>query len=111
MISKVSKFYQSFLNRISQDQNSTTTDSIDQFFENNNYINGYGTLIYQMGNRGFYTLIDENDTVFILINAHEYHQTLKNRKRVQFCLQAYPQISNIYSNGITSRIIAIQLIE
>ncbi len=110
MINKVSQYYQSFLNRIVTDQDNHLNKGFLKYTVNDNIITGYGTLVYHMSNKSFYGIIDENNNKFLPVNATKYRYLLKNRNRVQFCLQIYPEVSNIYRWGETSRLIAIQLL-
>jgi len=110
MIRKVSQYYQSFLNRIIPDQDNLPRENFFKYSSDDFIITGYGTLVYHMSNKSFYGIIDENNNKFLPINATEYQHLLKNRKRVQFCLQVYPDVSNIYRWGKTSRLVAVQLL-
>ena len=111
MISKVSQYYQTFLNRIAPDQDNYPQENFFKHVSNGSIITGYGTFVYHMNNNSFYGIIDENNNKFLPINATEYQSLLKSRKRVQFCLQVYPEVSNIYRWGKTSRLIAVQLLQ
>ncbi len=110
MIDKVIEYYQAIIDRPSPPPNSPFEDQFLAYSDSDNFTVGYGILRYHIGNISFYGIVDENNNKFLPINTIQHQHSLINGKRVQFCLQTYPNISNIYRWGITSQLIAVQIL-
>ena len=108
MVSKVSQYYQSIINKLSATYND---DSFQEYAQINGLTTGFGTIIFNLEKNGFYGIIDDNNQRFYPINTNKIKHLLRDRKRVQFSLEPHPEVSNIYKWGISARIIAIQIID
>ena len=108
MASKVSKYYQSIINKLST---TTETDNFQEYAQISNLTTGFGTIVLNIEKHGFYGIIDDNNQKFFPINYDKIKHLLRDRKRIQFSLQAHPEISNIYRWGTSARIVAIQIID
>ena len=109
MIGKVAKYYQTLLNRLTSQQQDVFHYLSQHPIRGSNLIFGHGTAIYHMGDKSYYRIIDNNGNEYLPINSEAYQHILKNNSRVQFCLQIYPDVSNIQQWGKTSRIVALKI--
>jgi len=108
MASKVSQYYQSIINKFSS---SYANDNFQEYAQRGNLTTGFGTIVLNLEKQNFYGIIDDNNQRFLPVNADKIKHLLRDRKRIQFSLQAHPEIANIYRWGITARIVAIQIID
>jgi hypothetical protein len=110
MVSKVSQYYQSIINKLSTNPD-TTDDNFQEYAQINGLTTGFGTIVFNIDKNGFYGIIDDNHQKFFPINCNKIKHLLHDRKRVQFSLSPYPEVSNIYRWGTSARIVAIQIID
>lgn len=110
MIHKVASYYRSILNRFGTEPETHYEDLLSKYSRHKNFVTGFGTLIYNMEQRGFYGIIDDNNNLYLPINCSAFSHILKDRKRIQFSLNVYPEVSNIYRWGKTAKVIAIQIL-
>jgi len=108
MVSKVSQYYQSIINRLNANDN---VDSFQEYAQIGGLKTGFGTIVFNIEKNGFYGIVDDNNQKFFPINCDKIKHLLRDRKRVQFSLTPHPEISNIYRWGTSARIVAIQIID
>ena len=108
MVSKVSQYYQSIINRLS---NNDKIDNFQEYTRITGLTTGFGTIVYNTEKRGFYGIIDDSNQQYFPVNSEQIKHLLHDRKRIQFSLKPHPQVSNIYRWGISAKIIAIQIID
>ncbi len=108
MVTKVSKYYQSIISKLS---GNDEPDHFQEYAQINNLTTGFGTIVLNIEKHGFYGIVSDDNKKFFPINSNKIGHFLHDRKRVQFCLQTHPEIINIYRWGTSVRIVAIQVIE
>jgi len=109
MIGNISRYYQTIISRIN-------TPEIEQCVFNKHALNkdlvtGFGTIIYNVNQRGFYGIIDENGNKYFPINGKQFAQLFYDRKQIQFSLRLHPEISNMYRWGKTANVVALQILD
>lgn len=109
MIGKVAKYYQTLLNRFTSQQQDVFHHLAQHPIRGKHLIFGHGTAIYHMCNKSYYRIIDDDGNKYLPINSEDYQHILKNNSRIQFCLQIYPDVSNIHQWGETSLIVALKI--
>ena len=107
MIDKVTKYYQSLFSRI-HPENLHTLHLETCYTQNAK--SGFGTIIYQPQNRGFYGIIDDQGNAFYPINLGKHQHLLKDRQRIQFQLQILPEVPNIQRWGCSVSIYSVRFI-
>ncbi|MDH5256895.1 MAG: hypothetical protein OEX07_02775 [Gammaproteobacteria bacterium] len=108
MVSKVSQYYQTIINRLSTSNNE---DSFQEYARISGLTTGFGTIVFNVEKNGFYGIIDDNNQKFFPINYQKIKHILRDRKRIQYSLSPHPEVTNIYRWGTSARIIAIQIID
>jgi len=110
MLNKVANYYRSILNRLGTEPEKQYEDGVSKYAYHKNLVTGFGTLIYNMEQNGFYGIVDDNNNLYLPINNQDFSHILQDRKRVQFTLNVYPDVCNIYRWGKTAKVIAIQIL-
>ena len=109
VLENLSKYYQSIISRINTPE--LKANGFDQHQLDKDLITAYGTIIYNVNQRGFYGIVDDNGTQYYPVNEKQFSQRFKDRVRIKFSLRLHPEISNLYRWGTTANVVAIQLIE
>ena len=109
VISNISKYYQSVIARL---QTQTIDHSIFiQHGLSKDFITGFGTVVFNVNQRGFYGIIDDKGNRYFPANCGQFSRLFHDRKQIQFCLHLHPQVSNIYRWGKTVNVVAIQILD
>jgi len=109
VIGNISKYYQSVIARL---HNQTVDQTIfTQHGLNKDLITGFGTVVYNVNQRGFFGIIDEKGNRYFPANCRQFSRLFRDRKQIQFCLYLHPQVSNIYRWGKTVNVVAIQILD
>jgi len=109
VIGNLSKYYQSIISRLNTPEFESSV--FTKHALNKDLITGLGTIIYNVNQRGFYGIVDENGNKYYPVNDKQFSQLFQDRKQVQFSLRLHPEISNMYRWGTTVNVVAIQLLD
>ena len=109
MIGNLSKYYQHIISRIHTPEIDLSV--FTKHAQDKELITGYGFIIYNVNQRGFYGIIDDNGKQYFPINGKQFTQLLDDRKKIQFSLRVHPEISNMYRWGKTVNVIALQILD
>jgi len=109
MIGNISRYYQTIISRINTPEIEPCV--FNKHALNKDLITGFGTIIYNVNQRGFYGIIDENGNKYFPINGKQFAHLFYDRKRIQFSLRRHPEISNIYRWGNTANVVALQILD
>ncbi|MDH5356961.1 MAG: hypothetical protein OEY09_21150 [Gammaproteobacteria bacterium] len=67
-----------------------------------------GFMVYHIERRGYFSIQDDQGNTYFPINSKHFPKLLKDRLRVQFTLQCYPDVANFFGSGIPAKIIKLE---
>lgn len=94
-----------FINKIKTGEGENQTP---EYRTNSNIVCGVGMLVYHVERRGYFSLQDDNGRSFFPFNAKQFPRMMKDRFRVRFTIECFPDLGNYYGDGQAARIIRIE---
>ncbi len=101
---KVSQYCKTFIGRFNQNTHNLNTS------HNGASISGTGTIIYMRKRGGFFSIRDDANNDYYLINMAAFLSQVKDRQRIHFCLEPMGSIANVERCGQTARLLTLNVI-
>ena len=96
------------LQLVSRIINKIKTNDEYEYDERANTIRFSGIMVYHVERRGYFSIEDDQGNTYFPINCKDFPKLLKDRLRVEFTLQYYPDVANFFGTGIPAKIIKLE---